>query len=155
MLHCVDQACVSLLEKMSAEKMELQRRLKDSGTDGDALSLLASPAAADFTRVSLAFTEVLQLQVDDMLFIYWVEHYPVHIYFTRTAFSVQNRPKEALQVLGKAIEELNTDLVYAKKFRSGSMGSDATSATPPGGGQQVVEFDHLKKMKALCHRRIG
>lgn len=70
--------------------------------------------------------------------------------------SNQDRHKDALQVLGRAIEELNTDLVYAKKLRSGSIGSAGTSSTPPGGSSgQVVEFDHLKKMKALCHRRLG
>ena len=54
------QACVALLEKMSAEKADLHHLAE---TGGDALPTLSSPASASFTQVSLALTEVLQMQV--------------------------------------------------------------------------------------------
>lgn len=68
-------------------------------------------------------------------------------------FFAQNRPKEALAVLSKAIEELNADLIHAKKYRNGTLESGISASA--SASNQVVEFDHLKKMKALCHRRVG
>jgi hypothetical protein len=69
---------------------------------------------------------------------------------------LQNRPKEAVIVLSKAIEELNSDLSKAKKRRSKK--DENKQLSPQSSSKlisQTVEFDHLKKMKALCHRRIG
>jgi tetratricopeptide (TPR) repeat protein len=82
------------------------------------------------TEVALVFTEVLQLQ---------------------------GRPQEAVVVLSKAIEELNSDLAEAKRLRGVKKdpNSDASSIQSARTASQSLEFDHLKKMKALCHRRIG
>lgn len=61
------QTCKKLLAKMSVEKAELR---KQSGTE--ILTALASPSSAKFTQVSLAFTEVLQMQVT--VFFEYVAH---------------------------------------------------------------------------------
>jgi hypothetical protein len=77
-------------------------------------------------------------------------------------------------VLSKAIEELNADLAYAKSHRPtptpssagqssismlnnfGSAGMGGNLATGNASAYlSAVEYEHLKKMKALCHRRIG
>jgi tetratricopeptide (TPR) repeat protein len=83
------------------------------------------------TEVALLYTEVLQLQ---------------------------GRPQEAVVVLSKAIEELNSDLSEAKRLRGSkkdASASDASSVVSSKTTGQTLEFDYLKKMKALCHRRIG
>jgi hypothetical protein len=59
-------------------------------------------------------------------------------------------------ILSKAIEELNSDLAEAKRQRSKKdPNSDSSSIVSGRTTGQSLEFDHLKKMKALCHRRIG
>jgi tetratricopeptide (TPR) repeat protein len=81
------------------------------------------------TEVALIYTEVLQLQ---------------------------GRPQEAVVVLSKAIEELNSDLAEAKRQRKkNDPSSDSSSIVSGRTSSQSLEFHHLKQMKALCHRRIG
>lgn len=83
------------------------------------------------TEVALIYTEVLQLQ---------------------------GRPQEAVIVLSKAIEKLNSDLAEAKRQRKKDLHSSGDSSIVSGSTRtptHTLEFDHLKKMKALCHRRIG
>ena len=80
------------------------------------------------TEVALVYTEVLQLQ---------------------------GRPQEAVLVLSKAIEILNNDLSEAKKIRSKKDSHGDSMSMASGKSSNPLDFDHLKKMKALCHRRIG
>jgi len=82
------------------------------------------------TEVALLYTEVLQLQ---------------------------GRAQEAVVVLSKAIEELNSDLAEAKRQRGSKKdnASDGASIASTRTTNQTMDFDYLKKMKALCHRRIG
>lgn len=91
-----------------------------------------SPTAASlpsYTEVALAYTEVLQLQ---------------------------NRPKEAVIVLSKAIEKLNADLAQAKHHRSltSTMHSESTAGSSAS-GFTAEEYEHLKKVRTNCQRRIG
>lgn len=69
----------------------------------------------------------------------------------------QGRPQEAVIVLSKAIEELNSDLAEAKRQRKKESTSSTASLSSAQSSKtsHPMEFDHLKKMKALCHRRIG
>lgn len=120
--------CKRILASILSDK---DRTSKGQSKDPDSLS-----NGQGHTEVALVYTEVLQLQ---------------------------GRPQEAVVVLSKAIEKLNSDLAEAKRQRSkkdppsASTSSDSASVASASTrtAAQSLEFDHLKKMKALCHRRIG
>jgi hypothetical protein len=126
----------------------------DAGTLSGAGTM--PPLSGDYTEVALIFTEVLQLQVS-LLFLPDSRSSPS-----------KNRPKDAVQVLSKAIEILNTDLVHAKHHRQASNSPNNTLVPmSPASMQSLVttntkpplvstaEFEQLKKMKGHCHRRLG
>ena len=108
---------------------------KERTANGQSKDPESSSNGQGHTEVALIYTEVLQLQ---------------------------GRPQEAVVVLSKAIEKLNSDLAEAKRLRSkkdpqtgGSSDSTSVASAATRTATQSLEFDHLKKMKALCHRRIG
>ena len=83
---------------------------------------------------------------------------------------LKSRPKDAVLVLSRAIEILNSDLIYAKNHRASSnsnivannspssSSTQSPSTSPPNNTIPAVsaaEFEQLKKMKGNCHRRLG
>ena len=99
--------------------------------------------SARFVEVSITLTEILQLQ---------------------------GRPKEAIQVLSKAIEEVNTDMADMRQRKATAKSAllnpqDGVKTPPrpntaPQKSEAAVlptaeEYEQLRKLKASCHRRIG
>jgi hypothetical protein len=89
----------------------------------------------------------------------------------------QNRPKEAVKVLSKVIEDVNSEmaeLVRRYGLSSGKTSSpdnsapqavDRSALPSAGGAAEAVlekssgvsreEYDEIRRLKAMCHRRIG
>jgi hypothetical protein len=123
--------------------------------------------------LSLAYTEILQLQVTKC-------RTPIcSNIINATSLFVQNRPKEAVKVLSKVIEDVNSEMAelvrrYGLSSGKGS-GPDSSSGSAPSGGvvdrsalpsaaEAVLErssgvsreeYDEIRRLKAMCHRRIG
>mmetsp|Transcript_12566 Transcript_12566/g.12979 ORF Transcript_12566/g.12979 Transcript_12566/m.12979 type:complete len:356 (-) Transcript_12566:99-1166(-) len=109
----LEEGCKGLLEKIRDEKAQRYRYFSDlSSSDGSIISnSTPPPVSGDYTEVALIFTEVLQLQ---------------------------NRCKDAVSVLSKAIEMLNSDLIYAKNHRSSSNSNIMANNSPSNSASNPI-----------------